>query len=248
MFENFFSQLRYGVGSCLNHLTILDHKLSSRKSLIQGSIDISGASVAILAAYYEDRTVYMNQLQLEIEKNGFHTIRVRNSKSGLSSSQELGRRNRGFDLGIFRDVVGFLSGKAEVGQIYEIIYVNDSVEYQPGTISRLIKLFREKEDGKVYSMFASKQRGYHLQSFILYMRFSNSQLIQLEHALSNFRNWKFKRTAVHRGERALHTYLSASGLSSEPLFPLEFLHTNFPKEINGGSSRKNGYRCRGHGL
>lgn len=239
MFENFFSQMRYGVGSCLDYLTILDHKLSSQRSLIQGPISISGTSIAILATYYEDRTMYMNQLQLEIEKNGFHVIRVRNSKSGLSSSKELGRRNRGFDLGIFRDVVGFLSGKVDEGQVYEIIYVNDSVEYQPGTISRLIKLFREKEDRKVYSMFASKQRGYHLQSFILYMRFSDSQIIQLGHALSNFRNWKFKRTAVHRGERALHTYLSASGLSSEPLFPIEFLYSNFPKKTKGGSPKGN---------
>jgi hypothetical protein len=236
LFGNLFNQIRYGVGSCLDHLTIIDHKLSSRKNLLKETSYQSKNLIAIMATFYEDRTDYMNQLQVEIENNSFQVLRVRNSKTGFDSSRELGRKNRGFDLGIFRDVVGLLSTRVDEGKIYEILFVNDSVEYQPGTISKLIQIFRAKEDSKLYSIFASEQRGYHLQSYIFYIKCSGDQILQLKSALSNFRNWKFKRTAVHRGERALPSYLAASGISTEPLFSLEYLYKTFPQVLNGDFS------------
>lgn len=218
-----YARIRYQAGSFLNTLLYFDHITSSAKSLIYEDIRIEKKRIAIIATYYPERAGYVQQLHKNIQDAGFQVIRVRNSRSRFVSTSEISRKNAGFDLGIFRDVLRQVYLDMEPGSRYEILYLNDSMRYEQGTIEEILRLSKAKQPNTIYSLLESFQRGWHLQSFLFYIDADYESVTKLLSITNRFRNWRYKRTAVHYGERSLPKYLKEAGLLGKALFPIDTL-------------------------
>jgi cytochrome c peroxidase len=130
-------------------------------------------------------------------------------------------RSRGFDLGIYRDGYGLID--AGSNERTQIVFLNDSMFYEEGTLPKIIDKMRSLPENVVYSILESQQYSRHIQSYFLFATLDSKSFPKLGIALNYFKNWRFKRSAVTLGEKKLITNLNKFGIDCKGLWSTEEL-------------------------
>lgn len=213
-------ELREIISNAVNFLTIIDDLTSSKTNLLLEDLPhIKGKKLAIIAVYYPERIPVFLKYKLELEQNQFEVIIVRNvnyGKVNVSEQRIFSRKNRGFDLGIFRDTLKYYFKRNY--DIDETLFINDSIEYTPGLLTKLIQRCRERTDVQLLTLTSSDNYSFHLQSFFIHGKLEKDGCIKLIKSMDSFKNWKFKRTAVFRGEKKFHINCERNSLTYGSIF------------------------------
>ncbi len=110
--------------------------------------------------------------------------------------------------------------------------MNSSCIWNPDKIIQIIESLNNSNCKVVSGLTDSWLGGYHLQTYFLHIdsRISNEVI---EILLKTFnRNWRIKRTIVHRGERRLTAELMKGRVEIQAIFPAnnvsprDYLHVN----------------------
>jgi hypothetical protein len=220
-----FGVKRY-VAAVLNTLLLLDHLSSSKTNLILDPIPaISNRRVAILAIYYSERCNDLARYIEELEELDFAVVPVLNISEANFVHQKLApfvfyrRKNLGFDLAIFRDALDSIAFSRSI----EIILINDSMNYKPGSLKNLVEISRRSPQNTLTSMLESFQRKRHLQTFFMYGSFDQSGFNSLCLAFSQIRNWRYKRSVVVFGEKRLHQLIEKTTLKCNGIWNTDSL-------------------------
>lgn len=218
-------RLRRFAGSTLNRLALLDHITAKRGSMLVNppiQIDVEQRKICIYVSFNEILDdVYTRSLLNEIRSEGFQILHVVNQKvysplEGITTDQVLLRKNYGFDLAAIKDALDLFKGEP-----VELLIMNSSVVYFPGTFQKLLRnATMSKSD--VVAMVNSYQKTYHFQSFFFYSR-SHLGITTLFDTYRKMRNWRTKRGTVSFGEFSIYPSISLRGCTSEPLFSFDSL-------------------------
>jgi hypothetical protein len=214
--------IRRLAGAFLDELLKFQNIFISNKSQIYENVSVQVSdSIAVFAIYNLERMRFVKESMVELRKNGFYVLAIFNVDEPLDSDQPwvvtgIKRRNLGFDIGMYRD--GLLEISKSPCLPSEILLINDSVYYSPGSLTAILSILREREKNVMYSLLESSQHRRHLQTFFLYGVFDESNFWKVKKVFENFKNWKHKRAAVTLGEKMLHDLLSEKKIASQGLW------------------------------
>jgi len=147
--------------------------------------------------------------------------------------QTLLRPNRGRDLAAFRDALQLMKN---VCPNSTVILLNSSCIWSADKIMDV--LAKRINQNSVNFMSDSYQGTYHMQSYFLAIPYNYLNLTK-DIFKNNIRNWRFKRSAVIKGEKRLHKYLGELSIPINVLYPatvlekstgLEKSDTNYSKD------------------
>ena len=125
------------------------------------------------------------------------------------------RKNRGRDFGAFRD--GLLT--REISDTYlSLLLINNSMLWDIAKLEKILDSDLTSVDNDMTGLTDSNQRSHHLQSYFLYFHGEKWQTF-LTNEISHWKNWHFKRSIVHFGERGLSRRAVISGLQIGAIFP-----------------------------
>jgi hypothetical protein len=229
-------QLRKFFGNILDLLLFIDHITASKA--IYDSVEriTTKNSLLIFHLFPMERKDYeavFEQLLkiraldvdviLSINRNSKY-LHALNVPVGL---QVVERDNRGFDLGAFTMLIRKYEYKANA----RIFFMNDSIDW--GEFG-LLKNFRDLEKKSNYfdfvGLFESFQKVYHIQSFA----FACNPKAALSYS-RDFRNWRFKRSAVRYGELRGTKRLLSEGYTLTVIHSYVELLEKFGLRVTGGS-------------
>ena len=225
-------------GSFLDLLTILDHKLADNKNHIIKFDEFQlreeyihdSDTVVIYGTFLNSRDLYDDErVLLDRIETKFPVIKVANCSGEFFPSGWHIRRNIGRDLGLLKDILN-LYRYSLVGK--NIIWMNSSCIWDSDKIIQIIESLNNSSRKVVSGLTDSWLGGYHLQTYFLHIDSRISDEV-IEILLKTFnRNWRIKRTIVHRGERRLTSALMNGQVEIQAVFPAnkvspaEYLHVN----------------------
>lgn len=235
--------LRTIVGSVINRLCTLDHLRSNRTNLIyekkkSPNFDLRSRYL-LFSRYSKDDCFSSNELELfkVFVQNGWSVFVTSNSALSLKAADQalfVGvqqvniRRNLGLDLAAHRDSIDEIDllSKAE-----EVLIMNNSMIWNALGLNLLIQTKLDKRKNGIWGLTDSNQRHWHIQSY--FMLFKGEDAVNDLIAISrDWRNWKFKRTAVQFGEIRCSRFLSTKGMKPEVLFEYNILASLNELDIN----------------
>ena len=196
-------------------LTLFDHLSASRKSQVVsvlGHHDLKADLPLVIYVHYSSNNIVSErekQTLMALQSVGFQTCLVMNiNKKGPASNYALGknrqffdviclRKNVGYDLGAYRDILEFLKSqtKAPGKKIY---FMNNSVIWFPEMIKSYFKELRVL-DADVVAASVSNQYIGHIQTY-LFGAGTESGVLAIQDWLFSIKNWRLKRTIIARGE------------------------------------------------
>jgi len=147
--------------------------------------------------------------------------------------QTLLRPNRGRDLAAFRDALQLMKN---IRSNSTVILLNSSCIWSADKLMDVIA--KRVNHNSVNFMSDSYQGTYHMQSYFLAIPYDFLNLTK-DIFTNNIRNWKFKRSAVIKGEKKLHKYLGELSIPINVLYPairlekqtgLDKRNTNYSKD------------------
>jgi hypothetical protein len=192
---------------------------SPQKSVLKFNIDLGNEPlrVAVYATYpVGTKTAEIEMMISSLKKLGYFVFLVTNSDVFIPfsshASAHLIRRNRGRDLGAYREVFEFLKGAV----IEEILLVNDSCYWNEDGLIETVNHAR-KLDCDVASITISNQRTRHLQTYFLMIK-PSATLAVMQFFELRIKDWKLKRSIVTFGELKLTKWLENRGLRCCALF------------------------------
>jgi hypothetical protein len=132
------------------------------------------------------------------------------------------RKNRGRDFAAFRDAILF----REIEDKYSsLLLINNSVLWDCEKLKNIMEAGLMNLETDMIGLTDSFQRTYHLQSYFLYFHGHKWQSF-LSNEVSSWKNWHFKRSIVHFGERGLSKRAVKRGLKIGAIFPYSMLLKN----------------------
>jgi len=115
------------------------------------------------------------------------------------------RRNRGYDLGAYRDAYTHLSKKGYL-ETSNILFMNNSVFWIPSKVENYFRLLlNQKLD--IFGSVISYQYRQHIQTY-LFGSLTLTGQEKIENWLLGIKNWRLKRTIVNRGEISTNSFFS----------------------------------------
>jgi hypothetical protein len=224
--------------------TIIDHKFASDESLLLNpfSLDadqrrLTASQTIIIFGCWEGDFKKSSAFRGLIGELSLHwpVMSVMNVDNHIyDDSKDINfvtfqRKNLGRDLAAFRDVVRVTESNLSKKNI---VWINSSAVWDSKRLISLITNLESSKTNKVVSMTDSWLGGYHLQSFFLFIGNEVSEGF-LKVASSNLlKNWRYKRTVVHRGERELTQRILSAGISVEAIYSTRLLFPSQYKKIN----------------
>ena len=218
---------RRTTGIILDIMMWIDHISSKRIQLIfEPTRMIHGNSIAVIASFIPSRFQHVERYKKELEDCGFSVVTILNIQDVKSiqlkdPNYDFYRHNLGFDLGMYRDVLRKID-KASFDDL-ELIFLNDSMYYGDATLTEIIKRMRNQKSQRIYTVTSSEQHKHHLQSYLIYASVNSINLKKLQEVFEKFRNWRFKRSAVTYGEKAIKKNADKVGLIAEGLWNTQIL-------------------------
>jgi hypothetical protein len=198
----------------LNALCYLDHLAATNESLVLDESQISDLifsqqTVQVYVSYGDNDS---NIAKLKVFFPG-STLIIRNideQNFSNQSSEIIYRRNRGFDLGAYRDGIRILKKHQFKGNI---LLINSSVDWDVERLAQLQKNFIESANEKLVFLTESFQGVQHYQTFFIWIP---ANLVDqfAEMASTIWLNWKRKRSTVVFGEQKLFAELQQFDIKS----------------------------------
>lgn len=202
-----------------------------RRAHIEEIRAIDSPSVAILACYpgQNERTLVW-QLE-ELRKEHFDIVLVSNAVLSLRQRDIFSRYvctiivrpNIGRDFGAYRDGYLFLEQKGLVGELVELLFINDTIVFPIFDAGRFWRELRALPYPAV-SPFENFAHGRHLQSFMFMLRGG----VPGHPAVSKFwRDYKLvdtRRHAIRHGEIGFSAMLAKAGIEAGALFDIFYLY------------------------
>ncbi len=206
-------------------LTLLDHLFASRKSQV---ISVSGHEglrddlPLIIYVHYSSKNVVSEREKLTLralQSIGFQTCLVMNiNPNGPKVRHSIGnnrqffdiiclRKNVGYDLGAYRDVLNFLMSHMQTNS-KQIYFMNNSVIWFPKMIKTYFKELRNL-DADVVAGSISFQYTEHIQTYLFGAKTENG-LLAIQKWLFSIKNWRLKRSIVARGELNTNSILQSN--------------------------------------
>jgi hypothetical protein len=178
--------------------------LISRRNCLFKELVVNEKKIAIFVRH-GSYSNYESSLVVLLEKNGYKVIEVENiTNPPLISphSRILPRKNKGFDLGAFRDVIRYST------QIEELLFINSSMEWDLLKLDKIIKKIEvSKTNNTVTFLTDSNQGSYHGQSYFIHFIASYEEFNKFrEFLVKSIKNWTIKRFAVTFGEKEISKY------------------------------------------
>jgi hypothetical protein len=204
-------------------LPILELFRSSNSKLEGKEIRFESENIAILAAYNEEPTVILSVKRMLAEV-GFDCIVIFNcpesddTKDFLVKSGFLVRRNVGFDFGAYRDSMQL------IGKPTNLILMNTSMFWDLSLLKGIVNNLSQKNVQNTVTYLSESFQGvWHGQSYFIHLKLDSLHLNELKtHLRTNTKNWRFKRSAVKRGEKALFRFfLAQRNIHVDFLYPYE---------------------------
>jgi hypothetical protein len=204
-------------------LPILELFRSSDSKLEGKEIRFESKNLAILAAYNEDPKVILS-IKRMLAEVGFDCVVIYNcpensaTKDFLVESGFLVRSNVGFDFGAYRDSMQLF------GEPTNLILMNTSMFWDLNRLKGIVSNLSQKSPpNSVTYLVESFQGVWHGQSFFIHLKLDSLHLNELKKYLrTNTKNWRFKRSAVKRGEKALFRFfLAQRNMHVDFLYPYE---------------------------
>lgn len=200
------SYLRKLLRVLLRFIYFFDHLTSDTNNLIRDlpkvEFQIHKLKTANLVLVYATYGEFDHNLD-EIFKLRSPSLIVEN----LSKNREekeivwIPRVNRGFDLGVYRDSLRQLKRASFAGSV---IFLNSSVSWDFDQLNGLINDL--EEENRIVFMTSSYQGEFHYQTFFIFV--PNIYLADFYRIIEKqWRNWKYKRSAVIFGEIELSKLL-----------------------------------------
>jgi hypothetical protein len=246
--------LKSVTGGALDRFLLLDHLVSSSKSqILRVELPALRAEkskhLTIYARFADSPHLSKNEWALlnMFTGSGHDAIVVTNSRINESEVQRLveelkitviTRKNRGRDFGAFRDAL-LLQGIDE--RYSSLLLVNNSMLWDCEKLKNILETDLTGMESDIIGLTDSFQRSYHLQSYFLFFHGDKWENF-LSAEIFNWKNWHFKRSIVHFGERALSKRAVTSGLKIgavfsyskllESAFQLNYLDHLIQSEVN----------------
>jgi hypothetical protein len=236
---------RLVAGYVLDFISFLEHKFSlflicqsSPRDTFPIDIDLrvgKESSVAVYAVYVNSPNDYSSAIKviLVLRKYFDHVIVVNTGEFNfgpISGSLVLNRENIGRDLYSYRCGIQCIENVETLG-IKNLLLLNDSVNWSSGALENVFAKIQNLE-GDVFGLTDSYQKGYHLQSYFIYLRNPSVETLR---GLMTIRAYKMKRTLVKYVERGLTKQFTMSGLKIFALFPYEDLKKSVDSYYNNRS-------------
>ena len=216
--------IRLTTGKIIDAFLLILNPFISKRSLLSGVFpELHKSRIAIYARYGD----FIGEERVLIDKLkslGYGIVIVENGHDfslGKFSSQDLVilRKNRGFDLAAFRDVIKHLTTQSEV------LLINSSLYWNADRLERaIIKIQSEASFNSVTYLTDSRQGGHHGQSYFMYLKLDSIRLAEFQNFMvAKVKNWNFKRMAVTCGEKKVSSYFT-SNESIECKFLFSYKH------------------------
>jgi hypothetical protein len=220
-------------------LSIIDNIFANKKSQIihiEGLKNLSGGEPVLIYVHYSKMSALTDReisTLTAIKDAGVRTLLVLNSdlidlKSFPSNYADalIVRRNRGYDLGAYRDAFFALKRENMVGES-SITFMNNSVIWFPDMLKDYLNnLFDEA--GDIVGASISNQYVMHLQTFLFSAK-SQQGLKEIDLWLSSIKNWRKKRTIVRLGELSTHRFFQSGIKTSSVPNPTNLVEMGLSK-------------------
>lgn len=205
-------------------LTLLDHLSANRKSQVisvVGQQQLKNELPIVIYVHYSSQNIVSErekQTLLALQNIGFQTCLVMNvNKKGPTIGYSLEknrqffdvlclRKNFGYDLGAYRDILEFLKSQTKL-QCKQVYFMNNSVIWFPEMIKTYFEELRVLE-ADVVAASVSKQYVGHIQTY-LFGAGTESGILAIQDWLFSIKNWRLKRTIVARGELGTNGILTS---------------------------------------
>ena len=242
------------VGSFLDLLTIVDHKLADNnnhlieldKHQLQEEYFNGSDTVVIYGTFLNSQNLFDDEeILLDKLATKFPVIKAANCSGEFLLTGWHTRRNIGRDLSLLKDILGVYRYSL-VGK--NLIWLNSSCIWDPDKLIEIIESLNNSSREVVSGLTDSWLGGYHLQTYFLHASNRVSgEFIEIFIKTLN-RNWRFKRTIVHRGERRLTSALVNGGVEVQAVFPAIRVSPDRYSYINAYTDELNfllelGYPC-----
>jgi len=221
---------RRALGRLLDALTIIDHLFSKKEHLLRSTeieADLlhrirKSPTVLIYGSYFADKSEgEKEELFLDNLEKDWPVMRMANSAVVEAKSGWLIRANRGRDLALFRETLEVfdceLSDK-------NILWFNSSCNWDLVLLRKCIYDLENSTFSGVTSLTDNWLGGYHLQTYFLFFNKEVSLTVSRVIVDTFSRNWNWKRTLIHRGERRLTSNFHLAGVKTKVLFPAKTLN------------------------
>jgi hypothetical protein len=221
-------KIRSSGGQIIDVLLLVDHLFASKPSFTGAKL-ISGNLLIFHMFPVEGKSYEEVFEQLyKIHATGVEIVisfNLGNQTKDLpkipSAFKVLRRKNRGFDLGGFRDILQMYSLNPDS----KVYFFNDSIFWgSKGLVFNYRKLVEQVADHDFVGLVESHQKVRHIQSFA----FAGSEKAVLAYS-GSFRNWRFKRTAVIYGELMATRNLDRNKIDWVAIYPYSFILNEFKK-------------------
>lgn len=191
-------------------LPILEIFVSRHSQLEDKEVKFKSENIAILAAYNEDPDKVLS-IRKMLAKVGFDCIVIYNCEADsaardiLKGNGFLLRNNIGFDFGAYRDSMQIIEKPKN------LILMNTSMYWDLNLLKEIIRVLSQRNaQNTVTYLVESFQGVWHGQSFFIHLKLDASHLNKLKtHFIMRTKNWRFKRSTVKQGEKALFKFFSA---------------------------------------
>lgn len=221
------------IGKVLNLIAALDHLFAKNDSMILESrvlpLDISTGDIFIYGTYNKNNQLRKEEFKIirQLSKLNYVLVVQNGTKIdplilNLSCSYIL-RKNIGRDIGMLRDAIQILMIPND-GR--NLIWMNSSCNWEFNKLKAMINSERKIPTGNVVAMTDSWRGGFHLQSFFFFVHSEYKSNFAHFFSSGSVKNWRYKRTAVQRGEKALSKFLLASNLKLAAFFPVKNYSAN----------------------
>lgn len=205
-------------------LPILEFPRSNSCKLISSIPQIIERDVVVIASFKPETREILELVKVFTELE-FETVLIRNIVTGEIPLAEtlhfrvLDRENTGFDFGAYRDSMQF------IGSPRNLILMNTSLLWNSERLYKIVKKLKDDyKSNRITYLTESLQSTKHGQSFFMHANFDDLTVSGLKDFLeSSTKNWRFKRSAVKLGEKAIYKYFE-----SDPRISIDFI---FPYEL-----------------
>ena len=216
------------IGKVLNLITALDHLFAKNDSMVLESrilpLNISTGDIFIYGTYNRNNQLRKEELETIRQLSELnYVIVVQNGTKldplilNLRCSYIL-RKNLGRDIGMLRDAIKILMIPSDKRNL---IWLNSSCNWEFNRLETMINSERKTPTGDVVAMTDSWRGGFHLQSFFFFVHSESISNFAQFFSNGHVKNWKFKRTSVQYGEKALSKFLLSSNLKLTAFFQVK---------------------------
>jgi hypothetical protein len=210
-------------------LPLLEFKQNSMSELESGRIKSASKNIAIVASFNENVDEVRRIVQT-INEVGYEVLVINNGSltkahGELYETQNFfERRNMGYDFGAYRDSMRLFEFPRN------LILMNTSMIWDHRRLARIIHELTSLDlEGRVTYLTESLQGSRHGQSFFIHINVNKTEFSKLKtFLLTKTKNWRFKRSVVKFGEKALFDFFeSVPEIQIEFLFPYKEVERSY---------------------